>query len=228
MAEDKNEDDRSTDFPNANRIVIGDGGMQQNIFVHGDVHGGVVSGDVVSGDKEVGKHDPRELFLGSLRSREEFMSNFLAQALRQANMTFNLSIYFMTLGGIIVLIAAVLAVTRFAGSPSHGVALISGASGVLIGASGAAFSRRADKSRKHLAQQASMMQAQIINEQKFSQVIDLLTGVRDPQVNDQARISLAMRLMGEIDKSNEAQLGSSPGISIEAASRAKKRHSTDP
>jgi hypothetical protein len=138
-------------------------------------------------------------------------------------MTFNLSIYFMTLGGIIVLIAAMLALTRFAGSPSHGVALISGASGVVIGASGAAFSRRADKSRKHLAQQASMMQTQIINEQKFSQVIDLLTGVKDPQVNDQARISLAMRLMGEIDKSNEVHLGSAAEVSIEAAPRAKKR-----
>jgi hypothetical protein len=190
----------NSDYPpgvsaDAGGIAIGSSGVQIN-----NVYG---AGSIAVGG------DARGVFVESLQSREQFMSNFLAQALRQADMTFNLSVYFMTLGGIIVLIAAVLAVTRFAGSPSHGVALISGASGILIGASGAAFSRRADKSRKHLAQQASMMQAQIINEQKFSQVIDLLTGVRDPQVNDQARISLAMRLMGEIDKSNETQLESS-------------------
>jgi hypothetical protein len=192
-------------------VHISGAGVQYNYIISGDVT-----------DKQ--ELDARELFLASLRSREEFMSNFLTQALRQADMTFNLSIYFMALGGIIVLISAVLAITRFAGSPSHGIALISGASGVLIGASGAAFSRRADKSRKHLAQQASMMQTQIINEQKFSQVIDLLTGVRDPQMNDQARISLAMRLMGQIDGSDREQPAPPSGVPIEAAPPAKGKH----
>jgi hypothetical protein len=215
MANDEGKD-AAPHESDASHVVIGDANVQYNFVASGNIIG-------IGGDQAVEGRDSRELFLASLRSREEFMSNFLTQALRQANMTFNLSVYFMTLGGIIVLIAAVLAITRFAGSPSHGVALISGASGVLIGASGAAFSRRADRSRKHLAQQASMMQAQIINEQKFSQVIDLLTGVRDPQVNDQARISLAMRLMGEIDKSNEVQLASAPEASIEAAPPPKKR-----
>ena len=134
------------------------------------------------------------------------MSTFLNQALRQAGIAFNLSIYFMILGGLIVLVAAILAISRFAGSPSHGIALISGVSGLLIGTSGAAFSRRADKARKHLSEQAVMMQTQLVSERKFSQVVDLLTGIRDDKLNDQARMTLATRLMDELNDSSTASL----------------------
>jgi hypothetical protein len=215
MANDDYEDNNEQQIVNAGSggVAIGGSGTQYNYVFNS-----------VLADKP----DARKLFLASLRSREEFMSNFLTQALRQANLTFSLSVYFMTLGGIIILVAAMLAITRFAGSPSHGVALISGASGLVIGASGAAFSRRADKSRKHLAQQAAMMQTQIVNEQKFSQVIDLLTGINDPQLNDQARISLSMRLMGEIDKNNEGQPNLTSELPIEAVSRVKKRRGMNP
>ena len=41
------------------------------------------------------------------------------------------------------------------------------------------------------------MHSQLLDERRFTQVIDLLAGIRDPQLNDQARVSLAMRLMGE-------------------------------
>ena len=148
----------------------------------------------------------RQIFIDSVRKRDEFMSTFLNQALRQAGTAFNLSVYFMILGGLVVLVAAVLAISGFAGSPSHGIALISGVGGVLIGTSGAAFSRRADKARKHLAEQASMMQSQLLNEQKFSQVIDLLTGIRDDRLNDQARMTLATRLMDELNESPKVGL----------------------
>lgn len=141
--------------------------------------------------------DARTLFMNSLRHRDQFVGSFLKQALRQSDTTFRLSVFFMTVGGLIVLAAAILAVTRFAGSPSHGIALVSGTGGILIGTSGAAFSLRADKARKHLASQASLMHSQLLDERRFTQVIDLLAGIKDPQLNDQARVSLAMRLMGE-------------------------------
>jgi hypothetical protein len=151
--------------------------------------------------------EARELFTKSLRHRDEFVADFLKQALQQASATFKLSIFFMSVGGLIVLCAASLALTRFAGSPSHGIALISGIGGVLISTSGAAFSLRADKARKHLAQQATVMQSQLVEERRFVQVIDLLTGIKDPHLNDQARVSMAMRLMGEIEASRAAIAG---------------------
>lgn len=175
------------------------GNFSGNVFFHGDP-------DPVSG--------AREIFIESIRKRDNFMSTFLSQALRQASATFNLSVCFMVVGGAIVLAAAVLAVGGFAGSPSRGVALVSGIGGILISTSGAAFTRRADKARKHLAQQAEMMQSQLLDEQKFSQVVDLLTGIRDSELSDQARISLAMRLMGEINTSQKVGIQETPDVRL--------------
>jgi len=166
----------------------------------GVIHGNVYNSAALSADMA----EARDLFMGSLRHRDEFVGSSLKQALQQANTTFRLSVFFTTMGGLFVLCAAVLAITRFAGSPSHGIALVSGIAGVLIGTSGAAFSLRSDKARKHLATQASMMHSQLLDERKFTQVIDLLAGIHDPQLNDQARVSLAMRLMGEAVTSKEA------------------------
>jgi hypothetical protein len=45
------------------------------------------------------------------------------------------------------------------------------------------------------------MHSQLLDERRFTQVIDLLAGIRDPQLNGQARVSLAMRLMGDIEAS---------------------------
>jgi hypothetical protein len=185
----KLEDDEGSIEVAANKgyIQIGGSNVQHNYFS--------------SVTQEETALEARKIFLNSIRNRDHFMSNFLGQALRQSNVTFTLSIYFMTVGGIIVLAAVILTMTHFFGSPSHGIALFSGIGGTLIGTSGAAFSIRADKARKHLSQQASMMQDQLLDEQKFAQVIDLLTGIRDPRLNDEARIKMATRLMNEMNTS---------------------------
>jgi hypothetical protein len=158
---------------------------------------GTVHGDVnVFGRSDPALDGAREFFMQSLRHRDEFVGSFLKQALSQAETTFRLSVFFMTVGGIFVLGAATLAITKFAGTPSHGIALASGLCGILITTSGAAFSIRADKARKHLASQASSMHTQLLDERRFTQMSELLAGIRDPQLNDQARVSLALRLLG--------------------------------
>jgi hypothetical protein len=186
----------------------------------GEIQGGLQLGDYYSQTNDI-----RKIFIDSVRKRDDFMSTFLNQALRQAGIAFNLSIAFMVLGGLIVLTAAILAIGKFAGSPSHGIALVSGAGGLLIGTSGAAFSRRSDKARKHLAEQAAMMQSQFVTEQKFSQVVDLLTGIRDDKLNDQARMTLAARIMDELNKSSGASLNASAAESKERRRRQRDNRS---
>jgi hypothetical protein len=137
----------------------------------------------------------REVFLGALKHREEFVGSFLKQALQQANTTFRISMTFMTAGGLIVLIAAALALSHTHGGTAQPVALVTGLGGLLVGTSGAAFSIRADKARKHLAKQAERMHSQLLDERRFTEVIELLSGIKNADVNDRARVALALKLM---------------------------------
>jgi hypothetical protein len=175
----------------------------------GSIAVGNIGGDVyISPSRDTKDQETREIFISSIRQRDSFIGTFLNQALQQANITFRFSLFFTTAGGLIVIGAAILAITRFAGSPSHGIALVSGIAGILISTSGAAFSVRADKARKHLAKQASVMHSELMDERRFSQIVDLLTGIRNPDLNDQARVSLAMKLMGETAVHKEIDAGS--------------------
>jgi len=148
----------------------------------------------------------RAVFQEALRHRSEFVGDFLSQALRQASATFRLSLIFMGLGGVIVLTAGGLALTNAFGPANHTVALVSGIAGTIIGVCGAAFSRKADQARKHLAEQAERMHSQLIDERKYLQVADLLVGVKDANLNDRARISLALRIMGDEKASSNVVL----------------------
>jgi len=173
----------------------------QDIVAH---NGGVVIGHVQgnihvhnSNGEAASLELARSLFQASIRDRDRFISQFLHQALRQAGTTFVLSVAFMAIGGALVLFAGTMAlVAAQTNSPTNYLMLTSGLGGLIVGASGAAFARRADKSRKHLAEQAEMMHAQLLDERKFVQAGELLTGVRDPTLNDHARVALALKLLG--------------------------------
>ncbi|WP_433556068.1 TRADD-N-associated membrane domain-containing protein [Pseudonocardia xinjiangensis] len=150
-------------------------------------------------------NEKERFFSESLVHREEFIRGVLDQALRQANMTFWMSVSFMLLGGVIVLAAACLALIGPAGVAAP-IPLVSGIGGALIGTCGAAFAVRADRARKHLAEQADKMHSQLVEERKYSQVAELLAGIRDNGVNDKARIALAMRILnGESDAAEPQQ-----------------------
>lgn len=149
--------------------------------------------------RDAAEHDlveARELFHRSLLHREEFVGGFLKQALRQANTTFRISIVFMMLGGVIVLIAGAMALVNSAEGGGHRIALVSGLGGAIVSACGGAFSLKSDRARKHLARQAELMHSQLLSERRFVQVAELLTGIKDDNLNDRARVSLAIQIMG--------------------------------
>jgi hypothetical protein len=171
--------------------------------IHASVGGvaiGQVSGNIHvynSNDEAASLELARNLFRASIRDRDRFISQFLGQALRQAGTSFTLSVVFMAIGGALVLFAGIMALATAQTNPATNYLLLaSGLGGLIVGASGAAFARRADKSRKHLAEQADRMHAQLLDERKFVQAGELLTGVKDPTLNDQARIALALKLLG--------------------------------
>ncbi len=174
-----------------------------SIAVSGWIAGGVFTGDgnsVVNYNVETAAEaslvESKAIFLESLKNRDRFIGDFLGQALRQANSTFRYSIAFMTAGGTIILVAAVLALVNRHTSASQSISLVTGLSGVLVGTAGAAFSVKSDKARKHLAQQADKMHQQLLDERRFNEVSALLTGIRDASVNDKVRVALALKLLG--------------------------------
>ncbi|SDT37898.1 TRADD-N-associated membrane domain-containing protein [Actinoplanes derwentensis] len=139
----------------------------------------------------------RKIFRESLQDRDAFISRFLQQALRQAGMTFTLSVIFMAIGGALVLFAGVMAIVNAESTQTTDYLLLAaGLGGLVVGAAGAAFARRADASRKHLAAQADAMHEQLLGERKFVQAAELLAGIKDPDLNDQTRIALALKLLG--------------------------------
>lgn len=162
---------------------------------------GAVYGDVTFGDKHSHRkrsfdtESEKAVFKESLKHRDEFIGQFLKQALAQANATFRMSVAFMIAGGLIVLTAGVLALVSRGANPGASVSLVSGLGGVLVTVCGAAFSLKADRSRKHLSDQAERMHDQLLDERKFVQVAELLSGIKNDDVNDRARVSLALHLM---------------------------------
>lgn len=166
-----------------------------------------VAAGVINGDVYIGERLQYHQHAMSRARSETFIDEFLKQALRQAHITFLMSVWFMIAGGVIVLCAGVIALINSTGSNTHSVALVSGLGGVIVGASGAAFSVRADRARKHLAEQAARMHDQLMSEQKYDRAQVLLDGVRDQDLNDRARAAMAMKIMdgGSVTPSSEAE-----------------------
>jgi hypothetical protein len=187
--------------------LVGKVGKRNDPYMHneGVIHLGSGNVNVYDSfnsvlDRDLGQ--AKEIFLHSLKHRDEFVASFLKQALHQALTTFRMSLVFMAAGGIIVLIAGAMALANQAAPANHSVALVSGLGGIIVGICGAAFSLKADKARKHLAAQAERMHSQLLDERKFVQVAELLSGIKNEDVNDRARVALALRLLG--DESSEA------------------------
>lgn len=170
------------------------GSMNQVNAVGGDIHIHYREDREDPQLEEVGTRRS-QLFHRSIEHRDEFVGRFLGQALRQANVTFILSVIFMAIGGLLVLAAGALALLQADRAQIDYLAIGTGLSGLVVTGSGAAYARRADKARKHLAEQAEKMHSQLLDERKFSQVGEILSGIQDPELNDRARISLALRIM---------------------------------
>lgn len=144
--------------------------------------------------------DLESVRLFSKSQRTEVTNSYLQQAVKQAEITFRMSIWFITAGGIVILAAVILGLIH--PSTPHSVSFVSGLAGLLIGSGGGAFAIRADKSRKHLAQAMTQMDAEVQEERRFAQeawryaqATKAISDIRDDGLNDQARVQLAQMIL---------------------------------
>jgi hypothetical protein len=164
----------------AQGVQIGDNNTQYNYY-------GSSSGEL---------GEAKQVFLESLKSRQGFIDQFLAQALKQAETTYRLSVVFLVAGALVTLVAAVMGLVGSLEDTGRVIALLSVVVGLTVGASGASFAVRADRARKHLADQARRMHDELLDERRYTEAADLIAGIRDFNTNDQARVALALRILG--------------------------------
>ncbi|GGK79109.1 hypothetical protein Sme01_22220 [Sphaerisporangium melleum] len=128
--------------------------------------------------------------------RQEFLFDFLRQALRQAETTFRLSVIFMSAGAAILLAGGGLALYNAGVVGRSYVPLLTGLSGVLITACGGAFAVHSNRARKHLTDQAKRVHENIQDDLAFSQALDLINEVKDVELRDRLKSVTAMRVLG--------------------------------
>jgi hypothetical protein len=139
--------------------------------------------------------------LFSKSQRTDVADSYLQQAVKQAEVTFRMSVWFITAGGLVVIAAIILSLIH--PSTPHSVSFVSGLVGLLIGGGGGAFAIRADKSRKHLAEAMKQVDAEVQEERRFEreawrydQATKAISDIRDDKLNDQARVELARLILG--------------------------------
>ncbi|WP_156910521.1 TRADD-N-associated membrane domain-containing protein [Nocardia mangyaensis] len=147
----------------------------------------------------------KRIFVDALRDRSIFIEKMHRQALQQANLNYVIYTIFAVFGGVAVLAAAALALVDRTNTVQS-ISLVSGLGGILVGTCGAALAYRADQARKHLAAQGEKVHEEIRMERRLAEAAGLVAGIKNPELGDQARISLALRILNE---------GNAPGDTAE-------------
>jgi len=129
------------------------------------------------------------------KSRQSFLFDFYRQALRQADITFRMSLIFMSIGAVIVLCGGIIAFIRAGGVQHDTIAVVTALSGILISSCGGAFAIHANRARRHLTRQAERMEADLQADRKLSQTLKLIEEVDDPQLRDRLKSVTAMRVL---------------------------------
>ncbi|MEU8896634.1 hypothetical protein [Nocardia sp. NPDC048505] len=168
--------------------VDGDVISISNVAVGGDIT--IVSG--TSGEAA----EIKRIFVDTLRDRSAFLEKVHRQALKQANFNYVIYTIFAILGGVAILAAAVLALVDRTNT-TQSISLVSGLGGILVGTCGAALAYRADQARKHLAEQGQKVHEQLLMERRLAEAAELVAGIKNAKIGDQARISLALRILNE-------------------------------
>jgi hypothetical protein len=154
--------------------------------------------------------------------RERFLSDFRLQALKQAETTFRLSVWFMSAGAVILLAGGVLALMRHGASAAGAATLMTSLAGVLIGTCGGAFAVHANRARRHLTAQAEKIDSQLalklerdaqrsdrdeqreVADRTFEKVVALIDRVDDPATKDRLKSMLAMQALQLAPEPNQA------------------------
>ncbi|WP_159080218.1 helix-turn-helix domain-containing protein [Nocardia suismassiliense] len=117
-----------------------------------------------------------------------FWSDFLQQALSQAHATFRCAIFFTSVGALILLTGACLAIVN-ARTADGGVymPILAGLGGLLITTISGAFTVHANKARRHLTDQAALIHQAIQSDRVLSQALQLIDCVEDSHLRDRLR-----------------------------------------
>jgi len=153
--------------------VVQVGGVQHNV---------IIAGRDVTSDDHVGR-------------RQSFLFDFYGQALKQAGITFRMSLIFMSIGAVVVLVGAGLALMRGAHPGFNYAALLSGVSGVVIGSCGGAFALHANRARKHLTEQVEKIEKDLQADRRLQQTLSLIEQVDDRALRDRLKTVAAMRVL---------------------------------
>ncbi|WP_194835076.1 hypothetical protein [Nocardia sp. XZ_19_369] len=117
-----------------------------------------------------------------------FWSDFLQQALSQARATFRCAIFFTSVGALILLTGACLAIVH--GRTADGglyMPILASLGGLLITTISGAFTVHANKARRHLTDQAALIHQAIRSDRVLSQALQLIDYVEDPHLRDRLR-----------------------------------------
>ncbi|MEW1888030.1 hypothetical protein [Streptomyces sp. NBC_00523] len=128
--------------------------------------------------------------------RQKFFFNFLGQSLRQAEITFRLSVIFMSAGAAIILAGGVLALVH-AGNPDlNYLPLVTALTGALVTTGGGALAIHSNRARKHVTDQADRMDLKIEEDHKLERAHALIDRVQDDRLKDRLNAITAMRVLG--------------------------------
>ncbi|MFJ4536177.1 hypothetical protein ACIP39_09390 [Streptomyces tibetensis] len=127
--------------------------------------------------------------------RQKFFFDFLSQSLRQSEITFRLSMIFMSCGAAIILVGGVLALVH-AGNPDlNYLPLVTALTGALITTGGGALAVHSNRARKHVTDQADRIDVKIEEDHKLERAHALIDRVQDDQLKDRLNAVTALRAL---------------------------------
>lgn len=170
-------------FPNNRVSAVG----SQSISVSGDVNIAYV------GSNHQTRSRPDRDALAD--RRESFLFRFYEQALSQHSKTFRLSMVFMSLGTVLLLLGASIALFQGAGRPQS-AAVLSSLTGVVITGCGGAFAVQAAKARRHVTDQADKLHEALIADRTLAQAVDLIDSLEQGDERQRLLAIAALRALG--------------------------------
>lgn len=128
--------------------------------------------------------------------RQKFHFDFLNHALKQAEWTFRLSVWFMTGGALVILAGAVLALVH-AGNPDLSyLPLVTSLTGALITVGGGALALHSKRAMANLTKAAEDNENKIDIDHKLEVATTFIDRVQDSQAKDRLNSAAALKALG--------------------------------
>ncbi len=123
--------------------------------------------------------------------QREFFLDFLHQALTQSDRTFRYSVFFTSIGTVIVLASAVLAMFNL-----EVMSIASTVTGAMVTTGAGAFTVQASRSRKHLTAQAAALRDNVWTDHALKQALTIIEQFEDIALRDHYKSLIVSRILG--------------------------------